>query len=254
MIKTVLSFTLIVGPPLSEEQLKEQGNAALRAKDYGRAAPIWEQLAKREQLTGSRAGAVYAAVTAWTLDYKNNRKARSVCAGMGLLQWYFTHNTAAENELVVLYQNQVAIKQRDGITCKLRSASEARPLENGERVAATNTDEPPQLVVSPRPTQGITIAGALLTSVGVGGLAGMTVALVGHANSKRRLLDIGVHGPEAEIVYHQAKMFENGAIASGVTSGISLVTGVALLAVARHRKNRLTVTPQLGGLVLHGRF
>jgi len=53
-------------------------------------------------------------------------------------------------------------------------------------------------------------------------------------------------------MYHQGKLFEHGAIASGVTGGISLVTGVALLAVARHRK--LTVVPQLGGLTLGGRF
>lgn len=255
MIKSVLSVIIIVSPPVSEEQLQGQGNAALHARDYKRAAATWERLARRDPLTLHRAGVIYAAVTAWALDYKAHRRASSLCAGVGLLQWYFTRSTVFEPELVDLYRDQAATKQRDGITCKLRPVKTSRPVAEKPQIAQTNRDSPvsPQTARLPEPTQHLTITGALLTSVGLGGLAGMTGALVGHAKYKRKLLDIGAHGPEAETVYHQGKLLEHWAIAAGLTGGISLVTGVALLAVAG-RRQRLTVTPQLGGLTIHGRF
>ncbi len=252
MIKSVLSFILLANPNLSEQQLQAEGNAALRAREYERAATTWERLARRDPLKLNRAGVIYAAVTAWQYDYEANRHGRSVCAALGLLQWYFTRSGTHEPELVELYRQRTAIKRRDGITCKLRPSA-GQKTQDKPRVAEAKLDQPDaKPVISPRPHQRLTIAGALLTSVGVGGLAGMTVALVGHAKHKQRLLDIGVHGPQADSVYQQGRMLERWAIASGVTGGISLVTGVALLAVAR--RQRLVVTPQLGGLTIHGRF
>ncbi|MGB1015178.1 MAG: hypothetical protein ACPG4T_13675, partial [Nannocystaceae bacterium] len=216
------------------------------------AANHWETLARRPHLTINRAGVVYAAVNAWEMDYKARHRRNSICSGLGLLQWYFTGQGPLEVELVDRYWQFAEVKQRDGLTCKLRT-TRGKPVP--VRVAQSTKLPPPKPL--PREdaapsVQGYTLAGALLTTVGIAGVAGMTGSLIGYAKRNQELKAIGEHGAEAESVYHQGKLLETWAIASGVTGGISLVTGVALLTVARHRK--LTITPQLSGFVVRGKF
>lgn len=258
MIHQLLACSLIFAgtPTASEESLQLAGNEALRRGDYQSAASYWETLARRDQLTINRGGVVFAASNAWEMDYEARHLASSVCAGIALLQWYFTATGRYEPEIIGRYWSLAELKQRDGLTCKLRTTHD--PGEPKPRVAqvphprvvqASNADTP----IDREPhAHRWTIAGAVLTSVGAAGLAGMTGALVGYAKRNRELREIGVHGSQAQSVYHQGKLLEHWAIATGVVGGISLVTGVALLSVARSRK--LTVRPNLGGLTLQGKF
>lgn len=239
-------------PTASEESLHAAGNDAFNAGDYRSAASHWETLARRKQLKSHRGAVVFATANAWKMDYDAHHQASSLCAGIGLIQWYFGRAGQVEPEIVQRYWSLVELKSRDGVACKLRATGtqqvvDPRLVESSKPSPTTDRDKPA------KPAEPFTVTGALLTSVGLVGAAGMTGLLVSYAKKNRELKEIGVRGPEAESVYYQGKLLENWAVASGVVGGISLVTGVALLAVGRHRK-KLTVTPQLGGLTLQGRF
>ncbi len=264
-MKTLIAVALIVSTPNPREQAMQ----AMERGDYRTTAEIFESIAHADN-TDDRYTSALPAANAYMFAYERQEDERAVCDGIELLQWYFAETHDPYEPMVALYWRFVAIA-RERSTCGVgkqpvlltprdpvvpaslatRDTSKSEPEQTP--VAAPVNPDP--VAIDEHPATGdrrrLTIAGAVLTGiagVGVGALVGEGVEL------RRRYIEYDAQPADDERLYERGKAIERWMITTGVVSCAALVSGVALLAVARKRKNKITVSPSLGGFTLQARF
>lgn len=267
MISLVVLALTFVNTPDPQEQAMQ----AMSRGEYRTTAKILDGLA-RDATDEDLAIAVLRASSAWELAFERQNDAHAVCDGLELLRWYFGRTDAPYHKLVDTYWSLVEQAREHAIcsvgrkhvlltprelalpdTAKARQVDDSprevpRPRVNAATVGKNEIQTESREQPHPNPKR-MKLAGAVLT--GLGGI-GVGVLIGQGAEVSRRYNEYISQPMHDEHLYQQGKLLERWMIGTGVTTCAAIVTGVTLLAVARHR--HVELRPSLGGISIRTQF
>lgn len=255
-------LTLVLALISSEPETDELIESA-RSTEPTVAAGAFAELARRS--SGPDADPmIFGALVNWRRAYERDSKPEYVCNGLELLA--STKSSDAE-----LFRERAwfeSAADADGVTCD-DTAGDVPNLEPVDLTPREPVTTPPVAQPKPPPTvapvhpanhdagvrqvapRRLTVAGAVLTSIGLAGCAALTGQGIVYATELRSFR--GASSFDAA-QFSKLQRLEIGMVATGVTSGVALVSGIVSLAVSRRNHRRLQVQPTLGGVALNGRF
>lgn len=256
-----LVLALVSSEPATDELIE-----SARSTEPTVAAAAFAELARRS--SGPDADPmIFGAVVNWRRAYERDSKPEYVCNGLELL----ASTTSSEPELLRERAWFESAADADGVTCRDDTAGDAPNLEPVEPapIPREPVATPPVAQPKPPPTvapvhpanhdagvrqvapRRLTIAGAVLTSIGLAGCAALTGQGIVYATELRSFRQASSFDAAP---FSKLQRLEIGMVATGVTSGVALVSGIVSLAVSRRNHRRLQVQPTIGGVALNGRF
>lgn len=260
-----LVLALVSSEPATDELIE-----SARSTDPTVAAGAFAELARRS--SGPDADPmIFGALVNWRRAYERayerDSKPEYVCNGLELL----ASTTSSDAELLRERAWFESAADADGVTCSDDTAGDAPNLEPVEPapIPREPVTTPPVARPKPPPTvapvhpanhdagirqvapRRLTIAGAVLTSIGLAGCAALTGQGIVYATELRSFRRASSFDTAQ---FSKLQRLEIGMVATGVTSGVALVSGIVSLAVSRRNHRRLQVQPTIGGVALNGRF
>ena len=253
-----------VDPALAKaESLYDRGRAKFETVDYKGAIELWTEaygiVPDSPESAPIKAALMYNIATAQDRAYNIDQDLAHLRAAAELMGRYI-------QAIPVLYEDEADAERE-------RAKATAQLDELNERIAAAEAaaaDKPEQVVIertvkddTPRedPTaQPLIISGAVLTVVGVGGMAMMIGGIVmgRTANDLSGLTPDDFEGRQER--FDRGERGNTLAYVGGIAGGALLATGAVLLGLGLHRKKKsgvqasAAVGPGFQGLQLRGRF